>query len=483
MEKTKAKYIKSFIKILVLVSFLVGTVCLVYNALSWKDTTGGYLSSYTQLYNLEDDTVDVLFVGSSHVYCDIYPCYLWRDYGISSFDMAVSGQDKDSGYYSIIEALKSQKPKVVCVDLYGLLFDEQEVIGNEYRNMLGMKPSKNSVDLVNQYTIGQKNKRKDYLLRFPIIHTRYQELQKYDFETFKPSIYGKGADFHWEMNGCMVNEEAMATEEVGELSVENKEWIEKLASLSQKNDFKLVFIMAPHLQSEEDQQIINAATEYTAEMGIPLYDINRNRDTLGLIPESDYLDSSHLNAYGAEKMTAYMHGILMTDTTASNGVANEKLDLADHRGDAKYDSWDLDLEDYEHLKAKIQLQQVVDAAEYIQKVGELGDMTIIVSIEGDMADRDYNLAMNSLGVGEESWRQGGKWIWKDGEIISYMPNVFEQSTVYDFNQTDSMRIQYLGDMSEQNLMIGDESYSNHQNGLSVVVYDNLREEVFGQKEF
>ena len=80
MEKTKAKYIKSFIKILVLVSFLVGTVCLVYNALSWKDTTGGYLSSYTQLYNLEDDTVDVLFVGSSHVYCDIYPCYLWRDY-------------------------------------------------------------------------------------------------------------------------------------------------------------------------------------------------------------------------------------------------------------------------------------------------------------------------------------------------------------------------------------------------------------------
>jgi len=475
--------IKHTARAIILILLLAFAIHICYNALSWKDTTGGYLSSYTQLYNMEEDTVDVLFVGSSHVYCDIYPCYLWRDYGISSFDMAVSGQDKTSGYYSVIEALKTQKPKVICVDLYGLLFDEQEVIGNEYRNMLGMKPSKNSVNLVKDYTVGQRQKTKDYLLRFPIIHTRYQELKKYDFETFKPSIYGKGADFHWEMNGCMVNEEAMATEEVGELSVENKEWIENLAALSQKNDFELFFIMAPHLQSEEDQKIINAAVAYTAEMNIPLYDINRNRDALGLVPESDYLDSSHLNAYGAEKMTAYMYDILTAETTASNGVVTKKRELADHRSDAKYDSWNLDLEDYEHLKAKIQFQQVSDPAEYVQKVGQLGDMTIIASIEGDVADKDYSLAMSMLGAPEDAWRQGGKWIWKDGEILSYTPNELEQLTTYDFNRTDSIRVQYLGDLSEQNLMIGDESYSNHQNGLSIVVYDNLREEVFGQKEF
>jgi hypothetical protein len=476
----KLKHIARATVLVLLVAFAIN-IC--YKALSWKDTTGGYLSSYTQLYNMEENTVDVLFVGSSHVYCDIYPCYLWRDYGISSFDMAVSGQDKTSGYYSVIEALKTQKPKVVCVDLYGLLFDEQEVIGNEYRNMLGMKPSKNSVNLVKDYTIGQRQKRKDYLLRFPIIHTRYQELKKYDFETFKPSIYGKGADFHWEMNGCMVNEEAMATEEVGELSVENKEWIEKLAALSQKNDFELVFIMAPHLQSEEDQKIINAAVAYTAEMNIPLYDINRNRDELELVPESDYLDSSHLNAYGAEKMTAYMYDILTSETTASNGVVTKKQELADHRGEVKYDSWNLDLEDFEHLKGKIQLQQVVDATEYLQKVLDLNDMTVVISIEGDLTDKDYTQCLNLLGITEDEWRQGGKWIWREGEIVASMPNEPDLQRVYDLSQADSVRLQYVGDLSEQNIKINATSYENHQNGLSITVYDDLREEVFGQREF
>ena len=483
MIKTKAKYINLPIKILVLLGLLIGAMCCVYNALSWKDTTGGYLSSYTQLYNLEEDTVDVLFVGSSHAYCDIYPCYLWRDYGIASFDMAVSGQDKDSSYYSVIEALKTQKPKVVCVEMYGLLFDKHEVLGNEYRNMLGMRMSRNSYSLVKKYSEEDKTKKKNYLLRWPIIHTRYKELQKYDFDTFKPSIYGKGADFHWEIGVCNYDENAAEIDEVGELGKKNQEWIDRLQELSYEKGFSLVLFMAPHWTVADDQKIINAASKYAAGKGIPFFDINANREMIGLNYEMDYLDSFHLNAYGAEKMTAYMHDILTTDTTASNGVENEKLNLADHRGDAQYDSWNLDLEDYEHLKAKIQLQQVADAAEYIQKVGELGDMTIIASLEGDMADRDYNLAMNSLGVAEESWRQGGKWIWKDGEVISYMPNALELSTVYDFNQTDSMRIQYLGDLSEQNLMIGDESYSNHQNGLSIVVYDNLREEVFGQKEF
>lgn len=476
----KHRHIARALALVLLLAFIIN-IC--YNALSWKDTTGGYLSSYTQLYNMEEDTVDVLFVGSSHVYCDIYPCYLWRDYGISSFDMAVSGQDKDSSYYSIIETLKTQKPKVVCVDLYGLLFDEQEVIGNEYRNMLGMKPSKNSVDLVNQYTKGQRSKRKDYLLRFPIIHTRYQELQKYDFETFKPSIFGKGADFHWEMNGCMVDEDAMATEKVGDLSVENREWIEHLASLSRKNDFKLIFIMAPHLQSEADQQIINAAMEYTAEMKIPVYDINRNRDALGLVPESDYLDSSHLNAYGAEKMTAFMYGVLTSDTTASNGVADEKHDLMDHRGDVKYDSWNLDLEDYEHLKAKIQLQQVADPTEYVQKVGQIGDVTIVASIEGDLSDKDYNLAMSLLGVSEDTWRQGGKWIWQDGVIQRTIKNDDEERLNYNLSKYDSIRTQYIGDCSRQNVMINGQSYQNTQGGLAITVYDNLREEVLSYKEF
>ena len=51
----------------------------VYEVLRWKDTQGDYISSVTELKNTPDDTVDVVFVGSSHVYAGIYPSYLWSD--------------------------------------------------------------------------------------------------------------------------------------------------------------------------------------------------------------------------------------------------------------------------------------------------------------------------------------------------------------------------------------------------------------------
>lgn len=35
-------------------------------------------------YEIEEDTLDVLFLGSSHLYYGVQPNELWRDYGIAS---------------------------------------------------------------------------------------------------------------------------------------------------------------------------------------------------------------------------------------------------------------------------------------------------------------------------------------------------------------------------------------------------------------
>ena len=70
------------------------------------------------------------------VYTSIYPAILWQDQGIAAFDMSVSEQDKNCSYYCLKELLKTQTPSVVCVEMYGLMFDSHSRKGDEYRNIL-----------------------------------------------------------------------------------------------------------------------------------------------------------------------------------------------------------------------------------------------------------------------------------------------------------------------------------------------------------
>ena len=136
------------------IAFLIITFLVLirtYDILKWKDTSGDYLSSTTQLYATKDNLMDVIFLGSSHCYCTISPDVLWGNYGIAGFNMTTSGQDKNTTYHLLKEALKTQSPKVVCVEVWGMTSDEHGVQGNIYRNMLAMKLSQNSIDLVESY--------------------------------------------------------------------------------------------------------------------------------------------------------------------------------------------------------------------------------------------------------------------------------------------------------------------------------------------
>ena len=127
---------KKAIRGIVFLILLTLIIFRVYGVLKWKDTSGDYISATKQLYSTEDNLIDVIFLGSSHCYCSIYPDVLWGKYGFSAFNMTTSGQDKNSTYYLLKEALKTQSPKVVCVELWGLTFDKHGVQGNVYRNMI-----------------------------------------------------------------------------------------------------------------------------------------------------------------------------------------------------------------------------------------------------------------------------------------------------------------------------------------------------------
>nr|HPJ76379.1 hypothetical protein [Clostridia bacterium] len=118
------KYTKELLAILI---FLVSTVIAITvitnitmpKRYSYGSTWGSYLKE-------PKNSIDVLFFGSSLVYCNIVPSVIYEHSGITSYVMAGPEQTIPLSYYYIKEAVKSQNPKTIMLDASGMFFNKYE---------------------------------------------------------------------------------------------------------------------------------------------------------------------------------------------------------------------------------------------------------------------------------------------------------------------------------------------------------------------
>lgn len=448
-----------------------------YDILKWKDTSGDYLSSTAQLYATKDNLMDVIFLGSSHCYCTISPDVLWGNYGIAGFNMTTSGQDKNTTYHLLKEALKTQSPKIVCVELWGLTFDKHGVQGNIYRNMMAMKLSQNSISLVKTYI--EEDEQRDYLLRWPIIHTRYKELDRYDFVPMDLNIYGRGCELSYYMGRSSYPAEAIACEEIAELTDTNREWLESLYELSQEENFELVLFLAPTTLTVEEQMQMNAAAAFADENGIPFFDFNKLRYAVDLDYTRDFIDGTHTNARGAEKISNYL-----------GAYFSEQYPLDDHRGEEEYEQWEKSYNYYEHVAFETKLKESATLEEYIARLKKKQDITYIFAFEGtyEQSGLDMERIAKSLGLTKEQYEIGGTYISINGELEFVMDNQSEEVAIYEMNEYDAFKIQnmMLVDPDATNLddiMLNHESMGTAYNGLCFVVYDNVRKTIIDKRGY
>ena len=516
-EAIMKKILRIAIFIMIAVIMLNG----IYQVLRWKDTAGNYLSSLDELYNTDDGLIDVVFVGSSHSYAGIYPAVLWESAGISSFNLAVSGQDRYSAYHQLVELLKTQDPEVVFIDLYALTFEEHAVIGNLYRNLLSMHTSVNSVTLVTDYA--DEEDWQDLILRWPIIHTRYQELEENDFVSYAVNTFGRGALYTWTHEPLnekeyrsMLGENPDSADASAEttdddsssaalLSDQNREWLEKVITLSEEEGFDLVFMILPYALVNDDREIFDAIIDYADDCGIDVLDFARLSEDGALADAvgsgydlaTDFIDNGHLSGYGAVKTTTFL------------GVYLESYGLPDHRGDAAYELWTLDDLWYMQTKFRYALDYAADLTDYCEVLAQTQSLTAVISLEGDYeghrassvpaggsieadetdgdtdlyAEGSYYPVLSLLGMSGEEYRAGGKWIYRDGSLTQILENDADaEDYILDLSTYDTLRVRYTEDLASGNIMIGTTDYSN-TSPLRILLYDEIEEDVVHSKSY
>lgn len=117
------KKIAGFIKLI----FLIGCIiCMVLYASAvvrpkYEELPNDLTAKIKGFYALEDNTMDVLFMGTSHTYYGFNPSILYKETGLSSYVFAGECQPISVTYHYLVEALKTQSPSLVVLDVFALL--------------------------------------------------------------------------------------------------------------------------------------------------------------------------------------------------------------------------------------------------------------------------------------------------------------------------------------------------------------------------
>ena len=69
---------------------------------------------WNDFYSLPNNSLDVLFVGSSHAYVTFNPDIVDTTLHVRSFNLGGPAQTPITTYYVLKEALRFQRPRVVC---------------------------------------------------------------------------------------------------------------------------------------------------------------------------------------------------------------------------------------------------------------------------------------------------------------------------------------------------------------------------------
>ena len=432
----------------------------------FKVKHGDGIYSLTKFYELEDDTVDVLVLGSSHAFESFNTGMLWDEHGMSSYILAGSLQPIWNTYYYLKEALKTQTPKLIVLEGYCLGYspdaDDESIM---IKNTFGLRWSKNKIDAL-KATV-PKERWSEFVLEYSQYHTRYKELTREDF------LKNQGDPFYndWKGFGCnmatvpMEGIDVSAVEESVQLPEKTEMYYRMLLSLAQENHIPITVVVAPYAGiTVWEQQNLNRAEEIALDMGVQFVNCNRFLDEIGIDYTMDAADPGHLNYRGNQKFTRFIGQYLA-----------EHYDLPDRRGDEAYDSWNRHAEYIRQMLYNQELIECTSPSEIIQKIKN-PNYWVCLSIDGTCTSSDEHVKGYLEELGIEETGAGGIWLRQNGTVVwnSDMENgeVYQTTPSHDFH----LKRHNHGNGLYTNTMIIDRvPYMKVANGMNVVVYDTVTE--------
>ena len=254
--------LKRTLALLLVLVLTLGSVYITDRVLLLKRYDG--VKPMQSLYAQAPGTVDVLLLGNSHMGVHVDTATLWQEYGISAFALWGGVQPMWNTYYFLVEALKTQTPKVVVLEIGGLSYDwEYADEATQLKNVAGMKLSRNKWEAVQ--ATAPRDRWAALMLGLPLYHQRYGEVTAEDFDYFPWSeglVNSKGSFALYGHGNFDLGDPAAITE-VAEISEKSLDYFGRIISLCREKEIPLILVKTPTVDLKKYQPYCNAAVSYT----------------------------------------------------------------------------------------------------------------------------------------------------------------------------------------------------------------------------
>ncbi|MCM1160365.1 MAG: hypothetical protein NC412_03990 [Roseburia sp.] len=286
-------------------------------------------------YAEEENTIDVIYLGSSNSFYDINPLVIYEEQEITGYVLGSGEQRLFTSYYYLQEALKSQKPKVVVLEALGLFYEGK---GEEEQSRKAYDYMKLSGEKIQSLEMAAEAKEDifSYAIPFFRYHARWSSLNERDFlYPFSDKRYFlKGYAFSEQVAEGLpgfdmerIHHPGIAIGEV------NEYYFQQIKQVCMENHIALLLIKTPNIEWGMSEHTLTA--ELAERNDVPFYDYNTFMHELGIREETCFLDGAHLNYVGAEILSSHL-GALAADCMEEIPEREEKI-----RRD-----WEKDLEMY-----------------------------------------------------------------------------------------------------------------------------------------
>ena len=302
------KTAKGIVAVVVFFSIFLALFSLCDRILCRKETEGWWnvTAKIDGFYNSPKNEYDVIFFGSSNTYCSFNPLVVWKETGVKSYVFATQQQPLWATYYYMKDAFKRQSPDIAVLDiLMASKNDEYYDDGVNYTFCDNMPFSFDKAALA--YVSAPKGRRLGLVIRFLKYHSRWNELEKEDFEYRKSNMADYSKGFYMLTSKCN-DAEHIDLENVCDslpLSDKNREYLDKIIALCKSENVRLILVKTPSNSTEEEKKYYNSVEKIATENGVEFVDYNMYYDDIGFDMALDFFDKRHLNIYGAEKFTEY----------------------------------------------------------------------------------------------------------------------------------------------------------------------------------
>lgn len=323
---------KHILKILLFSSIFALLFINTLNILRFRYDDG--ITPMEDLYLYPKNTIDVFFVGASCINVDLNSAIMWEDYGIASYALWGMCQPMWHSYYYLKEALKTQTPKVVVLEIYDLTQTmKYDDYGVQVKNNMGMKFSLDKIMSV--FVSVPESLRMDILFGFPIYHYNYKFYKK---RIRKPNLIDKHT------LPCRLikatkfeNIDVSNITETRELAIKHQKYFMKIIKLMKEKNIKLVLVAFPRPYNRNELMLFNKVAEIASENNIPFLNFNLMHDKISFDNSTDMFDDQHCNYKGMLKVNGYLEKYL-----------KKNYYIPDRRRDQKpiYKTWQINSVNY-----------------------------------------------------------------------------------------------------------------------------------------